>query len=129
MLLRGATSGLADIIQGTAFNNWVHRALGAKIGRDCCLFGLALEYDLLTIGDRVAIGTDCDTTGHTVENMLLTFAPTQVAEDSAMLNGSFLMPGGTLETGGVIMESSQVLKGETVPKGEIWAGLPAARRA
>jgi acetyltransferase-like isoleucine patch superfamily enzyme len=127
MQLRGAMSGLNESLQGTAFNNWVLRAYGASVGRDCCLFGLALEYDLLSVGDRVSIGAGSDTTCHTVENMLLTLAPTRIAEDASMLNASFAMPGATIEKGAVILENSQVLKGETVPAGEIWAGLPATR--
>jgi acetyltransferase-like isoleucine patch superfamily enzyme len=127
MQLRGAMSGLNESLQGTAFNNWALRAYGASVGRDCCLFGLALEYDLLSVGDRVAIGAGSDTTCHTVENMLLTLAPTRIADDASMLNASFAMPGASIEANSMILENSQVLKGETVPQGEIWAGLPAAK--
>jgi hypothetical protein len=43
--------------QGTALQAWLWRALGAKVGRNCCLFGgERLEMDLLHLGDQVIVG-------------------------------------------------------------------------
>ena len=102
-------------------------APSSQVGKDCCLFGLALEYDLLSLGDRVAIGWECDTTCHTVENMVIKLAPTVVEEEAAVCPHSMLMPGCVLGKGAVLLENSQVLKGEAVPARERWAGLPAMK--
>lgn len=45
--------------------------MGSEVGQNCCLFGLAFEYDLLEVGDFCCIGWECDTTCHTVANMAL----------------------------------------------------------
>eukprot|EP00913_Durusdinium_trenchii_P010355 g9709.t1 len=122
-------SALHDSFRGSVFEVLLARALGAKVGKDgwgCYLSGLMVEYDLLTIGDHVAIGCGCDTTGHTVENMVIKLAPTRIADGAALLPGSFAMPGSEIEDEAVLMEHTQVLKGETVPSREVWAGMPAS---
>ncbi|CAK8985198.1 unnamed protein product [Durusdinium trenchii] len=119
-------SALHDSFRGSVFEVLLARALGAKVGKECYLSGLMVEYDLLTIGDHVAIGCGCDTTGHTVENMVIKLAPTRIADGAALLPGSFAMPGSEIEDEAVLMEHTQVLKGETVPSREVWAGMPAS---
>jgi len=126
MICGSGISALQDCLHGTVFEVWVARACGSKIGKDCYLSGLIVEYDLLTIGDHVAIGSGCDTTGHTVENMVIKLAPTRIGDGAALLPGSFAMPGSVIEDEAVLMEHTQVLKGETVPAREVWAGMPAS---
>ena len=125
MLLAEAAEDLVKALQGSELLAMYWRLMGAKIGTDCCLFGLALEYDLLALGDGVAIGWDCDTTCHTVENMVIKLAPTIAEDGAAVLPHSMLMPGCVLGAGATLLENSQVLKGEHVPAREVWAGLPA----
>ena len=93
----------------------------------CCLFyGAVLEFDLLSIGDYGSTGEGCDITCHTVENMVVKFAPVSIGAGCSMRAESVCMPGATMEPCGVLVQGSQVLKGETVPGGEVWSGLPAA---
>lgn len=127
MILNSGISDLAEALQGTVFNSWAYRANGARVGENCYLAGLAVEYDLLEIGDNVAIGAECDTTGHTVENMVIKLAATKIGSGVTMCPASFAMPGSVLERNAVLLEHTQVLKGEVVPQGEVWAGMPAAR--
>lgn len=126
MICGSGISALQDCLQGTIFEVWLARACGAKVGKECYLAGLMVEYDLLTIGDHVSIGSGCDTTGHTVENMVIKLAPTRIGDGAALLPGSFAMPGSVVEDEAVLMEHTQVLKGETVPAREVWAGMPAS---
>mmetsp|Transcript_129437 Transcript_129437/g.374864 ORF Transcript_129437/g.374864 Transcript_129437/m.374864 type:complete len:1078 (+) Transcript_129437:3-3236(+) len=126
MLIGNGAGELTSILEGTVFNAWFYRANGAKVGKDCYLAGLVVECDLLEIGDNVAIGRECDTTCHTVENMVIKLARSRIESASCMCAGSFLMPGSVLKEGAVLLEHTQVLKGEVVPAGEVWAGMPAA---
>merc|ERR1719242_1090439 len=114
-----------DGFHGTALYSAFLRAMGASVGRDCTLFGFTLEFDLLSIGDRVHVGQDCDNTCHTVENMVLKMVPVRLGSGSAMQRHSFVMPGAELGEEAVLLEESQVLKGDVVPPGEVWAGNPA----
>eukprot|EP00972_Heterocapsa_arctica_P086160 12700065-Heterocapsa_arctica.AAC.1 len=44
---KGAMAPLADHLTGTAFQIWYYRLMGAKIGKNVYLAGIALEFDLL----------------------------------------------------------------------------------
>jgi acetyltransferase-like isoleucine patch superfamily enzyme len=116
-----------DWLRGTVFINWVWRLMGAKIGKNACIYGLATEYDLLTVGDYCSIGRGSDNTCHTVENMVIKLAPVKLEEYSTILEAGICMPGGTMKRGALLLERSQVLKGETMPALEVWDGLPAER--
>ena len=59
MIVTSGVSGLGEALQGTVFAEWVYRACGAKVGKNCYLSGLAVEYDLPTVGDNCAIGAEC----------------------------------------------------------------------
>jgi acetyltransferase-like isoleucine patch superfamily enzyme len=124
---KGAMAPLGDHLSGTAFQAWYYRLMGAKIGKDAYLAGIALEFDLLEVGDGAAVNDDCDATAHTVERMVLKMAPVRIQANSAMLNGSVVMPGALLGRGALLLERSQVLKGDEVRDGEVWAGQPAKR--
>ena len=127
MTLGSCADACLDAIQGTCLAPMVLNALGATIGEDCCLFyGAVLEFDLLSIGDYGSTGEGCDITCHTVENMVVKFAPVSIGAGCSMRAESVCMPGATMEPCGVLVQGSQVLKGETVPGGEVWSGLPAA---
>ena len=86
----------------------------------------ALEHDLLTLGDRTSIGIDCDLTCHTVENMVLKYAPVLFGEQTQLHHGACVMPGASMERGSSLGDMTLVLKGETVGCMTTWAGLPAA---
>eukprot|EP00929_Paragymnodinium_shiwhaense_P069361 TRINITY_DN3498_c0_g2_i3.p1 TRINITY_DN3498_c0_g2~~TRINITY_DN3498_c0_g2_i3.p1 ORF type:complete len:1779 (-),score=388.08 TRINITY_DN3498_c0_g2_i3:198-5534(-) len=124
-LMVSSTFKHLDGFHGTALYSAFLRAMGAKVGRDCTLFGFTLEFDLLSIGDCVNVGIDCDNTCHTVENMVLKMVPVTLGSYSTMQRHSFVMPGAELGEGATLFEESQILKGEIVPADEIWAGNPA----
>mmetsp|Transcript_17747 Transcript_17747/g.39147 ORF Transcript_17747/g.39147 Transcript_17747/m.39147 type:complete len:470 (-) Transcript_17747:198-1607(-) len=125
MSLTGTTGHIMDLCVGTPFAAYFYRAMGAKVGHECVLFGLGLEFDLLTMGDRVAVHDGVDTTNHTVEKMVIKNAPTYLGDYTSVCSHSMAMPGSVLCEGAVLLEHSQVLKGDTVPDGQVWAGMPA----
>lgn len=124
-LVASSTFEHLEEFHGTALYSNFLRAMGARVGRDCTLFGFTLEFDLLSIGERAHVGDDCDNTCHTVESMVLKMVPVRLGPYSSMQRHSFVMPGAELGAGAVLLEESQVLKGEAVPAGEVWAGNPA----
>ena len=60
MILSGVMEDAVDALQGTEFLAWYYRLMGAKVGQNCCLFGLALEYDLLSMGDLLVASIACE---------------------------------------------------------------------
>ena len=127
MALGSVADDVLDAVQGTCFAAMALRALGAEIGEDCCLFyGALLEFDLLRIDSYASTGSGCDLTCHTVENMVVKFAPVTISKGASMRSGALCMPGGGLGTMATLSAGSQVLKGEVVPAAEFWSGLPAS---
>jgi acetyltransferase-like isoleucine patch superfamily enzyme len=116
-----------DWLHGSVFLNGLWRLMGANIGKNACMFGLATEYDLLTVGDYCSIGHGSDNTCHTVENMVIKLAPVKLEPYAQILDAGICMPGGVMKKGSLLLERSQVLKGETMPAQEVWEGLPAER--
>lgn len=117
-----------DAAQGTFLAPLFFRSMGSKIGNDCLLFyGAAIEFDLLSLGDFASTGDGCDLTCHTVENMVVKFAPVSIGDGCHMGANSICMPGGAMHKRSTLLQGSQVLKGEIVGKYEVWRGLPAAR--
>jgi non-ribosomal peptide synthetase-like protein len=112
-------------LRGTAFFSWYYRLMGAEVGRDCCLFSMTTEYDLTKIGDRSALGADCDISAHTVERMVIKLRRVEVGARCSIRDASVVMPGAAMEDGATLLELSQVLKGEIASAESVWAGLPA----
>lgn len=94
---------LLEEMGGTVFVAWVYRAMGAKIGKNACIFGHAMEYDLLEIGENTAVGDDCDLTCHTVENMVIKLAPVKIGRNVTIRAGGIIMPGGVAQDNTAVM--------------------------
>ena len=63
MTVGSCADAMFDAVQGTCFAPFILRALGAQVGKDCCLFyGAVLEFDLMTLGDYASTGDGCDLT-------------------------------------------------------------------
>eukprot|EP00927_Polykrikos_kofoidii_P046165 TRINITY_DN40364_c0_g1_i1.p1 TRINITY_DN40364_c0_g1~~TRINITY_DN40364_c0_g1_i1.p1 ORF type:complete len:1645 (-),score=237.05 TRINITY_DN40364_c0_g1_i1:283-5217(-) len=125
MVAFSSLDDIQDAINGTFLATLWLRCMGAKVGKRVCFFGHGFEFDLLSLGDDVCIGPDCDVTAHTVENMVMRMENVVFDDCASCLGGSVIMPGATMESGTTLMERSQVLKGEVVPSGRIFGGLPA----
>ena len=120
MAISDTISNTIEALQGTKFVEYYCRAMGATIGKDCCMFfGCGLEFDLLELGDFVSIGDECDITCHTVENMVIKLATVKLGNHATMSVESVVMPGASMEAGAVLCPNSQVLKGETVEPAEV----------
>lgn len=125
MAVKEAIGKLLGEIAGTIFTTWFFRAMGSKIGKDACIFGYGLEYDLFSAGDYSTVGVKCDVTCHTVENMVIKLAPTRIENQTTMHAGALVQPGGVMKTGSVILENSQLLKGGQAEENSVYRGLPA----
>eukprot|EP01062_Namystynia_karyoxenos_P016055 TRINITY_DN15855_c0_g2_i1.p1 TRINITY_DN15855_c0_g2~~TRINITY_DN15855_c0_g2_i1.p1 ORF type:complete len:2367 (+),score=707.90 TRINITY_DN15855_c0_g2_i1:269-7102(+) len=125
MAVKEAIGKLLAEIQGTIFTAWFFRAMGSNVGKDVCIFGYGLEYDLFTAGDYTSVGIKCDVTCHTVENMVIKLASTRIDQNVTMRAGALIQPGGAARCGSVILENSQVLKGGQAEENTVYRGLPA----
>lgn len=128
ILLLDTIEDMQHFIDGTVFNNVFHRMLGATVGSNAYIDGgRALEYDLLHVGEGVAIG-DCNPQAHTVERHVIRHAMITLQENSTMRQNAIVMPGAVLGVGTSLRENGLLLKGEETGRGEVWMGNPATRR-
>jgi non-ribosomal peptide synthetase-like protein len=84
-----------------------------------------LEWDLVEVGDRVALNDDCVLQTHLFEDRILKGSRLYIGADCAVGAGSVLLYDSEMEDGVRLDAISLLMKGETLPAGTAWAGLPA----
>jgi non-ribosomal peptide synthetase-like protein len=115
-------------LQGTPFLSWYLRLLGAKIGNRCYIDTTGfLEWDLVNIGDRVAIGEDAVMQTHLFEDRILKATKFKIGNDCSVGATSVVLYGTTMREGSHLDSLSLLMKGEELPAGTQWRGIPAIR--
>lgn len=120
-------------LQGTVFHAMALRALGARIGRRVHIHrGVDLTHggwDLLTIGDDVAIGQDAVIGVVELDGGQVIVGPVTIG-DGAMLDvRAGVAAHTTLGADAHLSALSSLPSGQQIPAGERWDGVPARRVA
>jgi non-ribosomal peptide synthetase-like protein len=117
---------LTSMLAGTPYLPWFLRALGAKIGKRTFLETTQFtEYDLVEIGDDVALNLDCTIQTHLFEDRV--FKMSNIVIESGCNVGalSLVLYDTRMEQGSSLGDLSLLMKGETLPPGTRWEGIPA----
>jgi non-ribosomal peptide synthetase-like protein len=123
-----ATPLALDALQGTPLLPGYFRLLGAKIGRGVYAHTTGLiEFDLVSVGDRVALNQDCVLQTHLFEDRILKGSPLKIGDDCDIGAYSIALYESTMENGAYLDALSLLMKGETLPANTSWAGVPARR--
>lgn len=116
-------------LEGSVFELMVLRALGARIGRRVHLHrGVNLlqgGWDLLDIGDDVAIGRDASLQLVDLEDGQIVVAPIALGEGATLDVRAGVGGHGCLEAESYLTAMSFLPRGGRVPRGERWDGIPA----
>jgi len=131
--IRGFASGgndVLDLIRGSRLLVWYFKALGAKIGRDVCLYPngaspMMTEPDLVTIHDGACID-DALLVAHLNTGGKFTLNTLEVGPYAVMRTFSRLQQSGTLQREAVLLDHTLVLPGDTVEEKEWRQGWPSA---
>ena len=124
-----ATPLMLAALRGTPFLPWYLRLLGVHIGRRVYLSTTGfLEFDLVEIGDGVALNDDCVMQTHLFEDRMLKASPLHVGPDAEVGAYSVVLYDSVMEEGARLDALSLLMKGETLPAGTAWRGIPAAWR-
>jgi non-ribosomal peptide synthetase-like protein len=111
---------------GTPIMSAYLRAMGARVGRDVWCDTLAItEFDMVTIGDGVAINRASCIETHLFHDRLLRIGPTELGDDATLGPVSAVLPFTKLGPRAVIGGRGVVLRGEELPAGTRWQGAPA----
>lgn len=117
-------------LQGTAFLAWYFRLLGMKIGRRACILTTDFtEFDLVRLGDDVALNEDCTIQTHLFEDRVLKIGSVEVGARASIGSYAVILYGSVLEDDVKVGDLSLVMKGERLYKGSRWAGSPVRNSA
>jgi non-ribosomal peptide synthetase-like protein len=117
-----------DLLAGTPFICWFFRLLGAKIGRRVYLDTTELtEFDLIHIGNDVAVNLDCTLQTHLFEDRVMKMAPIEIGHGCHLGAMSLVLYDTRLGDGASVGDLSLVMKGESLPANTSWTGIPGRR--
>ena len=117
-----------DLLAGTPYICWFFRLLGAKIGKRVYLDTTELtEFDLVQIGNDVALNLDCTLQTHLFEDRVMKMAPVQVDNNCNLGAMSLVLYDSHIREGASVGDLSLVMKGESLPANTSWTGIPGRK--
>jgi non-ribosomal peptide synthetase-like protein len=116
------------MLAGTPFAAPLLRLIGCRIGRHCYI-GTALfsEFDLVEVGDRVALNAGAVIQTHLFEDRIMKSSRLHIGDDCSVGNMAVVLYDARMEQGSELGPLSLVMKGETVPAWSRWHGIPTVR--
>ena len=113
---------------GTPFAAPLLRLLGCKIGRHCYI-GTALfsEFDLVQIGDFVALNAGAVIQNHLFEDRIMKSSYLTIEDGCSLGNMSVVLYDSRMQEGAALAPLSLLMKGEVMPARSCWHGIPTVR--
>ncbi|MCZ2805007.1 amino acid adenylation domain-containing protein [Modestobacter sp. VKM Ac-2983] len=123
-----AVPALLTWLTGTPLLGPLLRLYGAKIGRRTLIDTTYLtEFDLVTLGDDVSVGTNASLQTHLFEDRVMKMDHVIIRDRASVGDKSVVLYGATVEEDATIADLSLVMKGEVLPPGTSWSGIPAQK--
>jgi non-ribosomal peptide synthetase-like protein len=117
---------LIESLAGTPFICWFFRLMGCRIGRRVFMETTALtEFDLITVGDDVALNLDCTLQTHLFEDRVMKMSTVAIGAGCSVGAGSVVLYDSVMHPGSRLGDLSLLMKGETLPARTSWEGTPA----
>jgi non-ribosomal peptide synthetase-like protein len=127
---RMADPFLIRMLEGTPFIAWFFRLLGCKIGKQVYMETTALtEFDLIEVGDGVALNQDCTLQTHLFEDRIMKMSHIRIGKHCTVGARSIVLYDSAMEDGSHLGDLSLLMKGESLPAATRWEGSPARRIA
>jgi non-ribosomal peptide synthetase-like protein len=113
---------------GTPFAAPLLRLLGCRIVR-LCYIGTSLfsEFDLVQIGDHVALNAGAIIQNHLFEDRVMKSSYLRIDDACSVGNMAAVLYDGHMERGAALGPLSLLMKGEVAPAGTRWHGIPTVR--
>ncbi|WP_219908073.1 Pls/PosA family non-ribosomal peptide synthetase [Enhygromyxa salina] len=110
---------------GTPFFNWYLRRMGCRIGKHSYI-GTTLfsEFDLVEIGDYVALNAGVVVQNHLFEDRIMKSSYLTIGDNCSVGNMSVILYDTQMEPGSWVGPLSLLMKGETLPAHSRWHGIP-----
>jgi non-ribosomal peptide synthetase-like protein len=121
-----AVPGLLGGFTGTPFMAPLLRLLGVRIGRRVYMeTTYVTEFDLVRVGDDVAVGGATSLQTHLFEDRVMKMSTVTVGADCSVGPRAVVLYDSRLEDGAELDALSLAMKGESLPAGTRWQGIPA----
>ncbi|MFD3445561.1 Pls/PosA family non-ribosomal peptide synthetase [Microbacteriaceae bacterium 4G12] len=117
---------LLNLFLGTPFARYILGWFGVKIGERVFLDSTHIsEFDLVHIGDNVAINLNSTLQTHLFEDRVMKMSKLVIGDNCSIGNGSVVLYDTVMNNGSSLGNLSLVMKGETLPAYTHWEGTPA----
>jgi non-ribosomal peptide synthetase-like protein len=130
-LVAAITEWLGDVylvraLLGTPYVCTYFRLLGCKIGKRVFMDTTEItEFDLVEIGDDVALNDTCTIQTHLFEDRVMKMSYVRVGNRCSVGAGSTVLYDTFMGDGSSLEDLSLLMKGEVLPAGTAWTGIPA----
>ncbi len=115
-------------LRGTVFLPWYFRLLGMGIGRRACIMTMDFtEFDLVRLGDDVALNEDCTIQTHLFEDRIMKMSTVDIGSRVSIGSNTLILYGTVIEDDVKVGDLSLLMKGERLFKGTQWSGAPVRR--
>jgi non-ribosomal peptide synthetase-like protein len=116
---------LLYMLKGTPLVAIYFRLLGARIGKRVLMETTCItEFDLVDVGDDVALDTDCDLQTHLFEDRVMKMSTVTVGDRATVGSLALVLYDAELGAGASLGPLSLLMKGERLPPGSRWQGTP-----
>jgi non-ribosomal peptide synthetase-like protein len=115
-----------EMLRGTPLLPWYFRLLGAKVGHRVYMDTTDLtEFDLVDVGDDVALDRDCTLQTHLFEDRVMKMSTVRIGARCTVGSMAVVLYDTRMEAGASLDALSLLMKGEVLPAGTRWLGSPA----
>jgi non-ribosomal peptide synthetase-like protein len=119
---------VVSLFFGTPFAAPLLRLLGCRIGRYSYIAtSLFSEFDLVAIGDHVALNSGAVIQNHLFEDRIMKSSYLRIDDRCSVGNMAVVLYDGHMQSGAVLGPLSLLMKGEIVPPGTRWHGIPTVK--
>jgi non-ribosomal peptide synthetase-like protein len=116
------------LLLGTPYAAPWLRLMGCKIGRNVYLeTTLFSEFDLVYIGDDVALNAGAVIQNHLFEDRIMKISAVTLGDHCTVGNMAVVLYDTEMQPGSTIGPLSLLMKGETLPARTRWVGIPTAQ--
>ena len=113
---------------GTPYAAWVLSLLGVKIGKRCFIDSSGItEFDLIEIGDDVALNDEAGLQTHLFEDRIMKMGKIKIGNRCTVGASATILYDVELEDDVNVLDLTLIMKGETLPKETSWQGAPGQR--
>jgi non-ribosomal peptide synthetase-like protein len=119
---------VVSLFFGTPFAAPLLRLLGCRIGHGSYIAtSLFSEFDLVEIGDHVALNSGAVIQNHLFEDRIMKSSYLRIGDRCSVGNMAVVLYDGHMQHGAVLGPLSLLMKGEIVPPGTRWHGIPTVK--